>query len=101
LDETHHTKDTRIVVVAMGEIRVGMVVDEVSEVLRIGEEDIEPPSPMVTTSASSFITGIAKLDGRMIILVDLAKVLSVQEQADLESAGLAKDPAWGRGANEP
>jgi purine-binding chemotaxis protein CheW len=91
LSEAQHTKDTRIVVVVMGEIKVGMVVDAVSEVLRVPEESIEPPSPLVASAASTFITGIAKIENRMIILVDLGKVLSVQEQAELESAGLAKD----------
>ena len=88
LAQAAHTKDTRIVVVSMGETKVGMIVDAVSEVLRVSEEDIEPPSPMVTTAASTFITGIAKYDGRMIILVDLARVLSVKEKTELEAAQL-------------
>jgi chemotaxis signal transduction protein len=40
---------------------------------------------MVTTLESSFITGIAKLDNRLVILLDLGEVLSKQEQAQLES----------------
>ena len=85
------TKDTRIVNVEMDGTKVGMVVDGVSEVLRVAEEDIEPPSPIVTTLDSAFITGIAKVDdgpgnpGRLIILLDLAKVLSNEEQADLHT----------------
>ena len=83
------TKETRIVVVEMGGMTVGMVVDGVSEVLRVAEEDIEPPSPIVMTIDSAFITGIAKMDERLIILLDLGKVLSTGERADLQglSAG--------------
>src|SRR3712207_4028630 len=55
------SKDTRIVVVEMGGATVGMVVDGVSEVLRVGDDAIEPPSPIVTTTSSTFIRGIAKL----------------------------------------
>ena len=79
------TKETRIVVVEMGGATVGMVVDGVSEVLRVAEEDIEPPSPIVMTIDSAFITGIAKMDERLIILLDLGKVLSTEERADLQA----------------
>jgi purine-binding chemotaxis protein CheW len=77
------TRETRIVVVDIGGVKVGMVVDAVSEVLSISDEAIEPPSPIVTTIDSAFIRGIAKLEERLVILVDLAKVLSVNEQGDL------------------
>jgi purine-binding chemotaxis protein CheW len=99
--------DTRIINVEMESdddqqsTQVGMVVDAVSEVLRISTEDIEPPSPIVMTSDgdaasltgnhNAFITGIAKVDsgpgapGRLIILIDLAKVLSTEEQTDLKT----------------
>ena len=77
------TKDSRIVVAVMGNMKVGMTVDGVSEVLRVPMEAIEPPSPLVTTVETSFIKGIAKVAERLIILLDLSKVLSVQEQSQL------------------
>ena len=76
-------KDTRIVTVEIGGKKVGMVVDAVSEVLRVPDEAIEPPSPIVTTVDSTFIKGIAKVDDRLIILIELSKVLSTEEQAGL------------------
>jgi purine-binding chemotaxis protein CheW len=79
------SKDTRIVVVEIDGKKVGMVVDAVSEVLRVPDEAIEPPSPIVTTVDSAFIRGIAKVDARLIILVELSKVLSTEEQAGLRS----------------
>ena len=85
------TKDTRIVVVEMNDSTVGMVVDGVSEVLRVDEEAIEPPSPIVTTVDSAFITGIAKLDERLVILLDMGKVLNGEEQADLQVLQQAQD----------
>jgi purine-binding chemotaxis protein CheW len=78
-------KETRIVHVELEDVRVGMLVDAVTEVLRVSEDDIEPPSPMVTTVDSAFITGVAKVDERLIILVDLGQVLSTEEQANLHS----------------
>ena len=78
------TKDTRIVVVEMNGTLVGMIVDAVSEVLRVPAESVELPSPIMTTVDSAFITGIAKVGERLIILLDLEKVLSPQEKADLQ-----------------
>ena len=77
------TRDSRIVVVVMGQLKVGIVVDGVSEVLRVPDEAIEPPSPLVTTVDSSFIKGIAKIAERLIILVALSKVLTAAEQQQL------------------
>ncbi len=80
------TKDTRIVVVEMNGTTVGIVVDGVSEVLRVNSDTIEPPSPIVTTVDSAFIRGIAKVGERLVILLDLAKVLSLSEQQALTAA---------------
>lgn len=84
IDQTDTSNNTRIVIVAFGGIKVGMIVDGVSEVLTITDDVIEPPPPMVSTVDTSFITGIAKVDTRLIILLDLAKVLSMDEVALLQ-----------------
>jgi purine-binding chemotaxis protein CheW len=76
-------RDARIVVVEMGGATVGMVVDGVTEVLRINPESIEPPSPLVTTVDSAFIKGIAKVNDSLVILLDLSKVLSSEEAVGL------------------
>jgi purine-binding chemotaxis protein CheW len=73
----------RIVIVVMGALKVGIVVDGVSEVIRVPEEAIEPPSPLVTTVETAFIKGIAKMAERLIILLDLSEILSLQEQGQL------------------
>jgi purine-binding chemotaxis protein CheW len=75
--------DKRIVVVSMDGMKIGMIVDAVSEVLRVQEDVIEPPPPMVTTINSAFITGIAKVGERLIILLDLARILTVSEKDEM------------------
>jgi purine-binding chemotaxis protein CheW len=79
------TKETRIVVSELNGSAVGMIVDSVSEVLRVPEEAIEPPSPLVTTVDSIFVTGIAKMGERLIILLDLEKVLTPEEKTELKA----------------
>jgi purine-binding chemotaxis protein CheW len=79
------TKDSRIVTVDVAGQKVGMVVDGVSEVMRVSDEAIEPPSPIVTTVDSAFITGIAKVADRLILMLDLGQVLTLDEQAQLQT----------------
>lgn len=67
--------DTRIVVVQMGAHVVGMIVDGVSEVLNLDIASIEPPSTVTSTADSVFIKGIARLEGRLVILLDLDKIV--------------------------
>jgi len=78
------SKNSRIVVIALGKTKVGMIVDAVSEVLSIPEDAIEPPPPMVTSVDTTFIIGIAKIETKLVILLDLSKVLSIQESMALQ-----------------
>jgi len=89
LPAADHNGDTRIVVVDVDGSKVGMIVDAVTEVLRVSDEAIEPPSPLVVTINSAFITGIAKMENRLVILIDLGRVLSLDEKAELQTARLA------------
>jgi purine-binding chemotaxis protein CheW len=77
-------RQTRIIIVTMGSVKVGVVVDGVSEVLRVSDELIEPLPPMVNTVNSIFLKGIVRLENRLIILLELGKVLDLEEQHLLE-----------------
>jgi purine-binding chemotaxis protein CheW len=77
-------KETRIIVMIMNGTMVGMIVDAVSEVLRISEDAIEPLPDMTTTINEGFITGVAKLEERLVILLDLQKLMTPQQKAKLE-----------------
>ncbi|GAB6886666.1 chemotaxis protein CheW [Desulfothermus okinawensis JCM 13304] len=84
LEEKSHDKATRIIVVKVEEITVGLVVDEVSEVLRIPIDTVEPPPPIVAGVESEYIKGVGKLEDRLLILLDLTKTLSKEEKASLQ-----------------
>lgn len=79
-----HDKSTRIVVVELDGKTVGFIVDEVSEVLRIPMSITEPPPPMVAGINADYITAVGKLEDRLLILLDMEKVLSEKEKAELE-----------------
>lgn len=80
------TNETRIMVANVDGVKIGMVVSAVSEVLTIEDNIIEPPPPMVSNVNSEFIIGVAKIDKRLVILLDLAKVLSVEEKKQVTKA---------------
>jgi len=94
LPVTEHTTGTRIVVVEIGDQTIGMVVDGVSEVLRVPTDAIEPPSPVVTTVDSDYLRGIAKLDNRLIILLSLHKILSREEKKAIGELRGAAEAEW-------
>jgi len=85
LDVKEHDKNTRIVVVDISGHVTGMVVDSVSEVLRLPTNTIEPPPEIVTGVDSQFIRGVAKLDDRLLIFLDLSKIIDIEEVASLTS----------------
>ena len=84
LASKEHDKHTRIIVIEINNMIVGFVVDSVSEVLRIPASTVEPPPPVVAGLESEYISGVGKLHDRLLILLDLDKLLS---HADLESLG--------------
>lgn len=70
------TSNTRIVIINAEGGKVGIVVDEVTEVLKVPANSIQPPPAMSTTVESAFINGIARINDRLVILLDLEKVLA-------------------------
>lgn len=79
------TKSTRIVVTEIGNKRVGIVVDSVSEVLNIPIENVEDAPEMVAGVGTEYIQGVGKLGERLIIMLDLSMVISTEEKQQLET----------------
>lgn len=88
LGELEVTKDTRVIVIGLGEKEIGFIVDGASETVRINDEQIDPPPSYIGGVDKKYITGVGKLDEkRLLILIDLEKILSpdeVEEIIDLE-----------------
>ncbi len=78
-------KATRIIVVEIGKRVIGFIVDSVNEVLRISSSITEPPPPMVAGIDSEYITAVGKLEDRLLILLDLEKVLSGEDLNIIEN----------------
>jgi purine-binding chemotaxis protein CheW len=77
---------TRIMIVELGGVKTGLIVDSVREVLSLSKKDIAPPPQAIHSGIDQrFISGIGKVDAgkRMIVLLDVEKILSKTEQAAL------------------
>ena len=93
LKVAEQTEESRIVVVDIADGEVGVIVDAVTEVLRVPNASIEPPSSMVAQGNSDYLRGIAKLTDRLIILLDLNKLLSSKIDADAIARALGDNVA--------
>lgn len=87
LPAQEETSETRIITVNMEGVKVGMIVSKVTEVLTIEDSVIEPPPAMVSNVNTDFITGIAKINGRLVVLLDLNRVLNTEEKDILLKMG--------------
>jgi purine-binding chemotaxis protein CheW len=87
LPSAERSAQSRIVVVEVHGRVIGFVVDRVSEVLRISRSIVEPAPSMVCSVDSDFIEGVGKLEDRLLILLDLARLFnSVQLNAISQAA---------------
>ena len=86
---TEVARRTCIVIVELneGDVKqdIGVMVDAVSEVLEIAQAEIEPPPSFGAKIRTDFISGMGKVNGKFVILLDVARVLSVEEIAMLTS----------------
>lgn len=82
---TEYTGDARIIVIQVHGNTFGVQVDSVSEVLRMNTSNIEAAPDIVCSIDAKYITGVAKVDERLLIMLDLNKLLSDEEKAQLGS----------------
>jgi len=85
LPQQEQTDATRIMVVNVAGKTLGIIVDAVSEVLRISHDQIAPPPPTVAGLGREYLTGLVKLDNRLLILLDIDKILTQEQAAAVEA----------------
>jgi purine-binding chemotaxis protein CheW len=77
------SEDNRIIIVEVNGQTVGIIVDAVTEVVRLSGANIEPPPPAFILDAQ-YIHGVGKFDERLLILLDIDKILTSQEEIALK-----------------
>jgi purine-binding chemotaxis protein CheW len=89
VSEQQITDETRIMVVNVAGKTIGIVVDAVSEVLRISQDQIAPPPPTVAGLGRDYLTGLVKLENRLLILLDIDKILGEEQSEAIAARGPA------------
>jgi purine-binding chemotaxis protein CheW len=79
IGETAHGEQTRILIVMMNDMRVGLMVDAATDILDIDEMVIEDAPEMVHGVKESFLRGVAKMEDTLLVLLDLEYVLHFDE----------------------
>ena len=85
MPEIEYTKETCIIVVDISNRLMGIIVDTVSEVLDIAAKDIEPTPSLGSDIKTDFILGMGKIKGKVKILLDIDRVLTLDELALIAS----------------
>lgn len=83
-----YNDSTRIVIVNVDDVEVGLIVDAANDVIDIPINAIEPPPKVVGGVESKYLRGVAKLSNRLLILLNLDKVLNPDEVKELEKFGM-------------
>ena len=79
-----YTDNTRILVVSIDSMQVGLIVDGASEVRDIEAENVQPAPKIVTGIRDDFLKGVAKMDDELILLLNLERILDFEDKNELK-----------------
>jgi len=88
---TDRNKRNRIVIVDVEDRQIGLVVSSASEVFRIPASEIEDPQSVFREGELDYVTGVGKLNGRLVILLDLKKILRNGQLHTFEGKGMPEE----------
>lgn len=79
IGETEHAEQTRILIINMNTIQIGLLVDEATDVMEIDADHVEPTPEVLNAINASFLKGVAKVGYDLLVLLELEKVLTLDE----------------------
>ena len=84
LGKAVETIDTRVLIVHINDVQVGLIVDSATEVIDIDESMVEPAPEMIGKIDQSFIRGVAKVADDLLVLLDVSEVLNNDEVVEVD-----------------
>lgn len=79
MEPTVYNQNTRIIIVTWEDKEVGLIVDEANDVINIQEKNIEPQPDVIGNIQQNYITGVVKIDDRLLIVLKLENILKHEE----------------------
>ena len=86
LQKLEMSDESKFIMLNSSHSTIGCIVDEVTDIIKLDDEDVQETPGFVNSVNANYITGIGKIDERMIIILDAEKILSIEEYASLDSA---------------
>ncbi|MBM7867459.1 chemotaxis protein CheW [Heliobacterium gestii] len=83
--DSHVNEDSKIIVLNYNGSLVGFIVDDVTDIFKLRDEDFEPIPQSITHNCEGYIKGVGKNNDQIIIILDLIKALSDTEKKQLQS----------------
>lgn len=84
IDQVDITDNTRVLIVSVDQVQIGLIVDAATDVLDIDPTSIDPSPEIVGDIDVTFVKGVAKLEDKLLILLDLARVLNFNELEEVK-----------------
>jgi purine-binding chemotaxis protein CheW len=84
LPDKENDENTKILIINMNDLLLGFTVDSVTEIVRVNEEDIEDTPPSLKTFDKRFLSGVGKIGDKLILLLNLEKVLTPDEELQVQ-----------------
>lgn len=78
--------ETTVMILDLGDYNLGVLVDRVNSVIAVGSEEIAPKPVIESTKSTEYITGVFKKEDRLVLMLDIAKALSLQDRSVLSNA---------------
>ena len=75
LEENDGEKNTGIIIVKIDDVDMGIIIDAISKVVSIATSNIQPPPPMLSGIGQKYIKGVAKLEDKLLVVLDLEKLI--------------------------
>jgi purine-binding chemotaxis protein CheW len=80
------TGETAIIILDLSPVSIGVIVDSVTSVVALTDEQISPSPDIESTISTDYITGIARMDGRLILIIEIEKTLSLDDLSALRKS---------------
>lgn len=84
LPESEYTDNTRIIIIAINDMEVGLIVDSANDVIDVDTDSIQDPPDIVGGIRAKYLRGVAKIGERLLVLLNLEEVLNKSEIIKLE-----------------
>lgn len=77
LPSSEETEETRIIILKLEEVSIGVIVDQVLQTIQLGDDSIENASSLINSAANDYIFGIGKVDGEIVTLLNFEKLIKL------------------------